>query len=432
MSPQSDSLAALRDRAVAGAEDLIGLFGVARGLGIDVPTDDDVRRPLIVIGQFDVAGLSADAHRLSAVHRAVADQWNRLSEQQLRLDQGWISESGAVAIARVAAHRRTAEADLRVLRTFTEATTAASAGIDRMLRTWYLTVARLSSPVVAGVPVPELPPAILAGRVPLPIVVADIASRVTLFRTTAAATVAGVETILNTLNRATDDLGRAAITPGDQHPGLGGDPRAPGPLTGEHGPRTPAPAPVPAPQTEHAPQPATPDTSSQPDGESPSPTTPSTPPQAPAPQSPEPQSPESPTDGPGPGAGADAGENPYRTAPAAEAPRDSEPTTEAPRDQAPMDRQPSDPAPTPRPDADNGPRDVPLTLAPEEIGVAPRHAAPEDPGGDDPGANDPAPEEPTHREAAPPATAPEPTAPEPTGTARGAGPDSDLALAGDQ
>lgn len=206
MSVDADGLSALRAHAIASSEDLISLLDVARTLGLDVPSNEEIRDPLARLGDFDVAGLSDDAHRVTIAHRAVAEQLHRLPEQQIRLDDSWSGRSGRAAMAQVVAHQRRAEAELGVLRTLSEATVAASSGIDRLLRTWYLTVARCASPFVSGVPLPDLPSAVLAGRVPLPLVAADVASRISLFRETAETTMTSVMEILHALNRATEDL----------------------------------------------------------------------------------------------------------------------------------------------------------------------------------------------------------------------------------
>ncbi|MGV9824394.1 hypothetical protein [Gordonia sp. NPDC003429] len=221
MSRSADSLPALRVRALQGVDALVELLGVGRSLGLVVPDDEQIRAPLRRIGDFDVNGLSADSHRLAAVHRAVSDQLHRLPEQQVRLDDGWSSASGAAAVGIIIEHQRRAESDLDVLRTLSEATGAAASGIDRILRTWYLAVARCSAPVVAGVPVVELPGAILVGKVTLPVVAADIGSRVTLLQSTAEITLRSVDLILDTLNRATEGLA----------------------ATDAHAPRTPPPPP---------------------------------------------------------------------------------------------------------------------------------------------------------------------------------------------
>lgn len=205
MADPSETLVALRDRAIAGVEDLISVLGAGRVVGVAVPADDELRAVLARTGRLDIPGLAADARRLAAVHRVVADQMHRLPEQQVRLDHGWSSGAGAVAVGLVIEHQRRAEADLAVVRSVAEATSAAAAGIDQILRTWYRTVARLSSPLVAGVPLPELPAAVLTGRVPPAVVAADITSRIALLTTTAHATQSGVQAILSILTRSADE-----------------------------------------------------------------------------------------------------------------------------------------------------------------------------------------------------------------------------------
>lgn len=206
MTRPGDSLGALRDQAVAGVEDLVDVLALSATLGGD-PTDPDlVHRPFRRVGGFDVAALAADAHRLAAAQHAVADHLHRLPEQQVRLGRGWTGDTGMRAVAAVIEHQRRAESDLHGLRTLAEATGAASSGIDQLLRTWYLTVARLSAPLVAGVPIAEVPEAIVTGRVPLPVVVEDIASRARLYFTTAEATVRGIDDILDQLNRVTETM----------------------------------------------------------------------------------------------------------------------------------------------------------------------------------------------------------------------------------
>lgn len=200
------SLPVLREQAIASVDDLISLMGAGRSLGVDVPADDELREPLARIGQFDVTALADDAHRLAAAHRAVADQLHWLPEQQIRLDDGWSGASGDATTALLVAHQRRAESDLGVLRTVSESTSSAASGIDRLLRTWYVTVARCSCPIIAGVPIAELPAAVLTGTVPLSLVAADIASRVRLFLDTADTTVRTLDEILHTLNRATEGL----------------------------------------------------------------------------------------------------------------------------------------------------------------------------------------------------------------------------------
>lgn len=219
MNRGPDSLAELRAQAIAGSDELVSLMGVGRTLGIDVPADDEIRKPLARIGQFDIAGLSDDAHRLAVAYRVVADQLHCLPEQQVRLDDGWSSASGDAAIGHVLDHQRRVEADLGALRALSDSTNAAATGIDRLLRTWYVTVARCSSPLVVGVPIGELPAAILTGRVPLALVAADILSRVHLFHSTAETTVAALDDILHTLNRATEGLDGESYQTGDRNRG---------------------------------------------------------------------------------------------------------------------------------------------------------------------------------------------------------------------
>ncbi len=83
-----------------------------------------------------------------------------------------------------------------------------------MLRTWYLTVARLSVPLAAGVPIGEVPGALASGRLRVDLVVDDIVSRVGLYFTTAEATITGIDEIVEHLDRATEDLAADAY-PGD-------------------------------------------------------------------------------------------------------------------------------------------------------------------------------------------------------------------------
>ncbi|GAA3726694.1 hypothetical protein [Gordonia hankookensis] len=201
-----DSLAALRDQAVSGIEDLVDVLALGATLGARTAGEDDVHRPFRRVGSFDVAGLAADSRRLDAAHRAVAEQLHRLPEQQVRLGRGWVSESGARAVAAVVDHQRRAEADLHVLRTLAEATGSAASGIDQLLRTWYLTVAQLAAPLVAGVPLAAVPGAIVAGRLPAAVVIDDIASRAALYFTTAHATASGIDEILEHLDRVTEGM----------------------------------------------------------------------------------------------------------------------------------------------------------------------------------------------------------------------------------
>ncbi|NDZ96594.1 hypothetical protein G3I13_03495 [Streptomyces sp. SID6673] len=201
-----DSLAALRDQAVSGIEDLVDVLALGATLGARTAGEDDVHRPFRRVGSFDVAGLAADSRRLDAAHRAVAEQLHRLPEQQVRLGRGWVSESGARAVAAVVDHQRRAEADLHVLRTLAEATGSAASGIDQLLRTWYLTVAQLAAPLVAGVPLAAVPGAIVAGELPAAVVIDDIASRAALYFTTAHATASGIDEILEHLDRVTDGM----------------------------------------------------------------------------------------------------------------------------------------------------------------------------------------------------------------------------------
>ena len=206
MTRPNDSLTALREQAVAGVEHLVEIIGLGVTLGASVPAEHAVRQPFTRVGGCDISGFLADSHRLATAYQLVSEQLHRLPEQSVRLDQGWRSAAGSVMIAAVVEHQRRAEADLQVLRTLSEATSAAAVGIDRLLRTWYLAVARLSQPLIGGVPIAEVPAAILRGALPVGIVVDDIVSRCEMYLTSAKATVDGVDDILSTLNRATDEL----------------------------------------------------------------------------------------------------------------------------------------------------------------------------------------------------------------------------------
>ncbi|MGW0037110.1 hypothetical protein [Gordonia sp. NPDC003376] len=231
-TPAVDSLAALRDQAIRGVEELVGVLGVGRLLGVHVPGDDEIRSMLTSVGGVDVAGLAADARRLASAHRAVADRLHRLPEQQVRLDGGWVSEAGQVMLGLVIEHQRRAEADLHALRSMSDAANAAAAGIDQILRTWYLTVARLSSPLVAGVPVPEIPTRVLTGQIPPEVVIDDIGSRITLLRKASESAQLGIGGILSVLSRTADtwESGDAAAPRGQgiaaAHPGPADDPHA--------------------------------------------------------------------------------------------------------------------------------------------------------------------------------------------------------------
>lgn len=202
----ADSLSVLKSDARDGVEALIELLSAGRLMGVGAPDDATIRNGLRVVDGFDIAGLSADSHVLQSAHRAVAEQLHHLPEQRVRLDDGWNSESAAVAIATVIDHQRRAESDLHILRTLTEATSAAASGIDRLLRTFYLTLARLTAPTAAGVPPAELPRAVLTGRVPMGVAVEDISSRLALFTTSLETTTRGVAGILDLLNRSVDGI----------------------------------------------------------------------------------------------------------------------------------------------------------------------------------------------------------------------------------
>lgn len=202
MSGAPDSLAALRDQAVAGVEDLVEVIALGMRFGIAFDADD-VRPPFRKVGAFDVDGFAADARRIASAHQAVAAHLDRLPEQQIRLDRGWSGVSGLRVVDAAIEHQRQATTDLSALRTLAEASTAAASGIDRLLRTWYLTVARLASPLIGDVPIAEVPVAVLTGRLALPVVVADITSRAELYFETADATVDGIDLILGHLDSAT-------------------------------------------------------------------------------------------------------------------------------------------------------------------------------------------------------------------------------------
>jgi len=201
-----DSLAALRADSRAGVHQLLEFAAIGRTLGVSVPSDADIHARLATADRFDIAALSADSRRLLAAHRAVSEHLHRLPEQQIRLDRGWHGSTANDAIVAVINHQRQAESDLHVLRTLSDATSAAAAGIDRLLRTFLLTIARVAEPTIAGCPVADLPGAVLTGRVPLDLVVADIASRFQLFTTAADAASRGVVQILELLNKATAGL----------------------------------------------------------------------------------------------------------------------------------------------------------------------------------------------------------------------------------
>ncbi|MBD0862000.1 hypothetical protein IA539_12360 [Gordonia sp. zg691] len=212
-----DSLAILRQDAQAGTGALTDLLAAGRLMGVPVPDDATVRAGLRTIDLVDIAALSADSRVLVSAHRAVSEQLHHLPEQQVRLDDGWNSDSSKVAIGAVIDHQRRAESDLHVLRTLTDATAAAASGIDRLLRTFYLTVARLSAPTAAGVPPAELPQAVLTGRVPLGVAIEDVRSRVELFTAAVDATTRGITGILDILNRSLHGIDDE-LYPVDQSP----------------------------------------------------------------------------------------------------------------------------------------------------------------------------------------------------------------------
>ncbi|MDH3045125.1 hypothetical protein [Gordonia alkanivorans] len=200
-----DSLTALRTDAQDGAAALTGLLAAGRLMGVPVPDDASVRAGLRAVDDFDITALSADSRVLVSAHRAVAEQLHHLPEQRVRLD-GWHGRSASLAIGAVVDHQRRAESDLYLLHTVTDATSAAASGIDRLLRTFYLAIARLSAPSAAGTPPAELPQAVLTGLVPLDVAVEDIRSRVELFTTSVDATLRGIAGILDILNRSLDGI----------------------------------------------------------------------------------------------------------------------------------------------------------------------------------------------------------------------------------
>lgn len=243
----ADSLSVLRSDARGGVETLIELVAAGRLMGVAAPDDATLRNGLRVVDGFDIAALSADSRALVSAHRAVSEQLHHLPEQQVRLDDGWNSESATVALTTVIDHQRRAESDLHILRTLTDATSAAASGIDRLLRTFYLTVARLSAPTAAGVPPAELPQAVLTGRVPIGVAVEDISSRLALFSTSLETTTRGIAGILDLLNRSVDGIDDEA------YPVDAGPPHAV-PVVSPGSPSAAAPAqtvaaPAPGPQT---------------------------------------------------------------------------------------------------------------------------------------------------------------------------------------
>ncbi|MCZ0912346.1 hypothetical protein O0V02_07955 [Gordonia amicalis] len=202
----ADSLATLRKDAQDGTGALTELLAVGRLMGVPVPDDVTIRAGLRAVDDFDIAALAADSRVLVSAHRAVSDQLHHLPEQRVRLDDGWHGESASFVIETVVDHQRRAESDLYLLHTITDATSAAASGIDRLLRSFYLALARLSAPNAAGTPPAELPQAVLSGRVPLDVAVGDIRSRVALFTTSVDATLRGIAGILDILNRSLDGI----------------------------------------------------------------------------------------------------------------------------------------------------------------------------------------------------------------------------------
>lgn len=206
MTERTNSLAALRYQATAGIDDLMAILRLAARLGITTADPSEVQPPFLKVGSFDVTGFAADSHRLNAAYRSVAEHLHRMPEQQIRLDRGWTGETGVRAVGAVVEHQRRAESDLHTLRTLADATGAASSGIDQLLRTWYVTVVRLTAPLIAGVPIAAVPEAIATGQVPMRIVSDDITARARLYFSSAKTTVAGIDEILEQLTRATDGM----------------------------------------------------------------------------------------------------------------------------------------------------------------------------------------------------------------------------------
>ncbi|MEO9328342.1 hypothetical protein [Gordonia aurantiaca] len=201
-----DSLSILRQDAHAGVEAFVELLGAGRLMGLPGPAEETIRAGLRTVDSFDIAALSADSRALVAAHRAVSGQLHHLPEQRVRLDDGWHSGSAALAIDAVIDHQRRAESDLYVLHKLADATSAAASGIDRLLRSFYLAVSRLGTPIVADTPPAELPEAVLSGRVPPGVVAEDLRSRVELLTTCVEATVRGIGGILAILNRSLDGI----------------------------------------------------------------------------------------------------------------------------------------------------------------------------------------------------------------------------------
>ncbi|GAC70512.1 hypothetical protein [Gordonia soli] len=206
MTTAADPIADLRDRAVAGVEHLADVLGLGATLGLDVPTADEIRAGFRAVGRVGLPAMAADGERLQAAVRAVGEHLDRLPEQEIRIGQAWAGAAGAAALARIAEHRHATESDAQVLRTLADSTTAAAAGIDRLVRAWYLAVARLTTPVIADHPLPAVPAAVATGAVPLSVVADDIAARIHLFTTTSSAAATGITEILQALDRAVDGL----------------------------------------------------------------------------------------------------------------------------------------------------------------------------------------------------------------------------------
>lgn len=198
------------ERGLTGLARFRSLAPAAAAVGADFPTPAEIDRACEPIVEIDLLAvlsdlaLVIDAHlRLSGFAQASAGRG---------LDGVWTGRAASEAVIAMSEHAALGDRNLAPLRVLAARAAAAWRGLHSVLEPVVESLDAASHPLLAGVPIGAVAPALAAGELSAPAFAREIAARVTTFRAATAAARATIGPILT-------ELGGGVAAPAVDAPG---------------------------------------------------------------------------------------------------------------------------------------------------------------------------------------------------------------------